>query len=240
MPEVRTSADMALPAGWEIWHLMGRNTALSPTEESLWDGAALYPWATWAAGPHPCEILGVVADTNVPVRVTGIAAGAIVTQTVNTDGAAGNTPVPLPTSLDRILQVEVLGATTGLITVRRVAGAVTVATVATGLGTSRLGVFSVPDNHRGLLMASDGYLSATADVEMRIYRRLSGENFRLLTTAPMAAGGAPQVFIGESLGPVGGLVLPPGSDLDLRAIEVTGVATPRGRATFSIALIPNS
>jgi len=184
------------------------------------------------------EILAGAADTNKRIRVTGIRAGALVTETKTTNGANGSTPEALVAPFDRVLLVEALDACAGAVSVRIVAGAVVVATIAAGLGTSRMGVFSVPANHRGYVIRTESWLSASADVETRVYGRLAATDaFALRHHGPCGTG--PRDLIDMGLGPMSGLDFPAGSDIDMRAIELTGVVTPRVGAAFKVITVPN-
>lgn len=219
-------------------HKFGRNPApANGTEETIWDGSNLYPWATWNAGADNVYLKSDdVDDAGITVTIQGLDADYNLqnetvtldaTNPVTTAVASANTYIRLFRMYNSSSQ-----AAEGDITAHYGSGAGTLlAKIATGLEQTQMSVYSVPAGHVGYLFALDVSVSANDSVEVYYYIRQPNGVFRLHHTGNTYGGQYHYDFKVP-------LVIPEKTDIDLRCIAGTGAAEVSG--IFNLIIIKDN
>lgn len=197
-------------------HKFGRNASLANgSDETIWDGSSLYPWATWDAGPALVYLKSsVTTDTSRTIFIQGLDENYnIQSETITLDGTDSTTAVASVNTYRRIFRMYNSGSTscTGAISATYGSGGGTlVAQIRASFEQTLMCVYTIPAGHIGLLLNMNMSTPKNAEVDGKLYQRQPDGVFRIIHSGNMYGNSYNMDFQVP-------LAFPEKTDLDLRA-----------------------
>lgn len=228
-----------IEAGLQQQRILGAGTTGGTGEETVWDAAGAFPWASLATA-QALEIVSSSANDTAAgtgartVRIRGLSATyAEITEDVTLNGT---TAVDLTLSYLRVFSIEVLTAGSGLVnagtlTLRLDAAGATVAAVTIGKNISQSGVWTVPLNKQAYLMRWQATRPTTTNFAGGVYIRTFGGLFKPIAYEQFTGAGK----IG-SLYPLA-LFLPEKADIDFRVTTAASTTAVTAEADIIVEQI---
>lgn len=210
----------------------GSVSSMLATQETVWEGGGLYVYPT--VGQIMNWQSDNIADTGQSIEICGIVAGSEVTETLTSDGT---TAVPTVALFSRINSMTNLGplTMTGTATLE---GTTDAAVVFAQMGVdnrAEMAIYSTPTDARVWVEVLRLNAGSADEVEFSLMERGPGEPFRKSASAIVVGNTAVfQIARGNSLGEE----LPPGTDIEIRAIRLSGGGTQNVVANFALVRGP--
>lgn len=208
-------------------HKFGRNASLANgTDETIWDGSDLYPWATWDAGPALVYLKSsVTTDTSRTIFIQGLDENYdLQSETITLDGTDSTTAVASVNTYSRLFRMYNSGSAncTGNISATYgSSGGTLVAKIEAILQQTEMAVYTIPAGHIGLLLNLNLSTPKNAEVEGKLFQRQPNGVFRLIHSGNMYGSSYNMDFKVP-------LTFPEKTDLDMRGqasstgVNVTG------------------
>lgn len=219
-------------------HKFGRNNALTNgTEETIWDGSNVYPWAVWDLGADYIFIKSLVSsDTGKKVTIEGLDANLnLQSEEVTLDATNASTAVTTANTYLRVHRMFNSGDTTMTGGVTALYGdgitGVMVAAFEPGAEQSLMAVYTVPAGHTAYCTQFDFSGSANSALKSSLYVCKQNGVFRIVHSGSTYGG---QYNYGFDIP----LEIAAGSDIDLRATASSGSASVSG--SFNLVVIKDN
>ena len=219
-------------------HKFGSNpTPANGIEHTVWDGASLYPWASWDAGASLVYLKSSDAgDTSITVYIEGLDENYNVQSeivTLDPTNPLTTAAVSVNTYI-RLFRMYNSSATSELGDITAHYGSdagVVVAQITAGEGQSLMAVYTVPLGHTALILNHEFSGSGASALKSRFMRRNAGEVFRNQHAGSVSGNQYNKTYAIP-------LVCGAKSDIDIRVIPSTGSS--QITSSFEMVLIKDN